>query len=277
MLRAHIILGLVTVAVSVLWEFATTFKSPRDWKSFAWGALRNAVAAFVLVTFFVMFVSVEDTHDIVARQSENALAHAEHVVSDIGAQTLFARQAQPRIEGMRGRLQRIAAGEIDLDSADDVTGTWVRLFNDVSNSVKATNVISAAFWSSAHNMGTEALATHRTALSRGVRITRLYIVDDADPRAISSTRAIAAQYAAIGVANRFITLRRLERLPSYNDCRTKLAAIDFVVYDESVVLLVTNSSAYDVLSGRLSRNRQAHVDVASQCFDDWWHAASPSL
>jgi hypothetical protein len=270
-------LAVLSVIIGVAADFIIAHGEPFDWKVFAKRSLRHALTVFLLGAFLEMFGYVIDVRNAVLQQTSNAFSRAQQAVTDAGATSLFAFVATPRLESARERLQRVAQGEVPLDSADELTKTWLDLFGQVANTVKATNVISPAYWRTSHNMGAKAAAAHKNAMTRGVRISRLYIVD-ADPQSRDATRVLASQYAEIGVNNRFIDLRHLEQLPDYNDCRTKLAAIDFVIYDESVVLLTTNSAQNEVLSGRLSRNREQHVDVASQCFEQWWtNAADLSL
>jgi len=268
-MKQVLVLAAVAIVVGVAADFIIARGEVFDWKGFAKRSLRHAMILFVLGAFLEIFGDVVEIHNIVLPQATNALTQAQQVITDAGSASLFAREAAPRLESARERLQRISLGEIPLDTPDDVTGTWLQLLGFAANTVKATNVISPIYWRTARNMGAEAAAAHKNAIARGVRISRLYIVD-ADPSSREAVKALARQYAAIGVVNRFIELRRLEQLPGYNDCRTKLAAIDFVVYDESVVLLVTHSALNEVLSGRLSRNREQHVDFASQCFEQWW-------
>jgi|GEM_PF-6420127 len=267
-----LVLAGVSIVIGVAADFIVSNHEPFEWRSFTKRALRHAITVFVLGTFFEMFAYINEIHAISVRQTTDAFSQAQQSLTEAGTTSLFAREAAPRLDGARDRLQRIAQGEIPLDSPDDVTATWLRLFGLVSNTVKATNVIDPSFWQKAHNMGAEAAAGHRNAIARGVRVSRLYIIDS-EPSARQAILTLARQYGALGVTNRVIDLRRLEQLSGYNDCRTKLAAIDFVIYDESVVLLVTQSARNEVLSGRLSRNREQHVDVASQCFDQWWKSA----
>lgn len=271
----------ITIAVSVGAELLLMKrrKESFNFSTFVANSTRLALAALLIVLVIQTFVLVTAIYsETVGETDQDTLSAAEDSVRSLGGNNLFLKVASQRLDGLRGELGAIGGGELPLRNVDEVTSVWRELVKSAANSIKATNVISPTFWETAKNMGEDARSAHRAARASGVRISRLHILTSEEPANLLAVTKLAEEYAELGVVNKFVRLRDLEALDGYSDCQTKLSAIDFVVYDESVVLLVTHSTALDVLSGRLSRRRAEHVDVAARCFDSWWdsNAASTS-
>lgn len=263
----------ISIAVEIFLHFRQPAGSRQRISTHVLNAGRNGLLAVLGLTLIQIFVLVNGMHEFVASGNvENELTLAEDVLRE-GVGDLYSTEAVPIVEDVRRSLREVALGEISLLSGARVTEVWRNLLYEASSSVKATNVISADFWRSGENMGDAARQAHVAARGRGVRISRLYIVDLGDGAASEATRVLADEYRSLGTAARLIDRSYLEAMDEYSHCHNKLSAIDFVIYDESVVLLVNHSSSFAVLSGRLSRRRQEHVDVALACFERWWDAA----
>lgn len=272
-----IIWVLIAAALSVVVEVVT---ERRRGSSVVWGELLpNVLRNSLIVGMLVLLIQTagyvtEIRAALVVPGQSDVFSRVEKSLTQIGRSNLFARIAESRVEEILGEMNRIAKGEVFLRNGEEVTDVWGNLITQASNSVKATNVIAPSFWREAKHMGDEARAAHAAAIANGLRVSRLYILNFEEPENVEAVRELSAEYDAIGVENRFVDLGDLESIEEYSDCQQQLSAIDFVIFDESVVLLVTHSASFEVLSGRLSRRREEHVDRAVRCFEDWWNSTA---
>lgn len=272
----------VGLAIGLLFEIVDAYRSrkPEESFSFAFERIVSSLRLGLASSSFLMLAAVTADVASVSKRAEsttNSLQAADVHLRDLGHQSIFGQVAVARVEQFSAELDRISNSEMALQSQDEVLQIWARCIELSNRAIRATNIVSPVVWRSG-KMGERAKELHREVIGeRDVGIKRLWIVDKGDPVLEKEVSALASEYSQLGVENRYVDLSTLERVDGYSTCRDGLGTNDFVVFDESVVLLSSTSSRNDVLSGRLSAARAKHVDLAGKCFDLWWQRGRGSI
>jgi hypothetical protein len=92
----------------------------------------------------------------------------------------FQRHAGASIDQCRATLQEIASGIVRNESVKDIQEAGFREFKRVLRDVKAIHVDPMTFWTD--DWGTKYFATNQAALKRGVKVTRIFALTDAEAR-----------------------------------------------------------------------------------------------
>ncbi|MCP2307175.1 MULTISPECIES: DUF6879 family protein [Kitasatospora] len=181
---------------------------------------------------------------------------------------IFAQRVVGRVAGLMEGLQ---AGEAGYDGEDR---DWILTLTDSATlSIDATSTaVDTNFWNS--ELGLSYLQSQREAISRRVKIRRVFILDNPTDAELEEARRVGRAQAALNVSVRVVATKDLP--PS-----ARLGPMmDFIVFDQAISYEVTPGlpsgleSQPMIASTRLVL-RPDRVNRRMQRFNDLWNASEP--
>jgi len=181
---------------------------------------------------------------------------------------VFAQRVVGRVAGLMEGLQ---AGEAGYDGEDR---DWILTLTDsASISIDATSTaVDEGFWDS--EMGLTYLQVQREAINRGVKVRRVFILDNPTEQEMEEARLVGRRQAALNVSVRVV---RTQDLPH----AARLGPMmDFIVFDQAISYEVTPGLPVEEITQPMIAStrlvlRPERVTRRMQRFNDLWNASEP--
>ncbi|GAA4861364.1 DUF6879 family protein [Kitasatospora sp. NPDC048365] len=180
----------------------------------------------------------------------------------------FVQRVVDRVVALMEGLQAGVAG-YDGEDRD-----WIlTLADSTAVSIDATSTaVDAGFWNS--ELGLRYLAAQREAIARGVKVRRVFILDDPSPEDLEEARQVGRAQAALNVAVRIVATRDLPHAARLGPM------MDFIVFDQAVSYEVTPGLPVESLGPAMIAGIQVvaspdRVSRRMQRFNDLWNASEP--